>query len=924
MTNPEARTRTELIDPKLLKAGWDVRDSLRVRTEIPVDGYEAEPWNGVTDYILLRENGEILAVVEAKKTTHDPRFAETQLRKYVNEIAKRQKFRPFGFTTNGRSIYFFGVDGENKHEVVGFFTREDLERLLAIRNDKKALADVSINQAIINRTYQMEAVRRVGEAFEVQNKRRALLVMATGTGKTRTSMAIIDVFMRANQARRILFVADRDALVDQAQTDGFEKHIPSEPAIRIHTYNLAEINTSRLFVVTLQTLSLCYKELSPAFFDLIIFDEVHRSIFNKYADVLDYFDARIIGLTATPAQFVDRDTFVKFDCATEDPPIPTFLYTYEEAIEDGVLVDYRLYRAKTGFQEDGIRGAFLTEVEQNLLIEQGHEPDDIDFEGSDLEKTVTNKDTLRKQWQEFMDVSLKDRAGELPGKTIVFAMTQDHAQRLVDTFEEMYPQYPGMARVITSKSDFHRTLIKEFKNEKMPRIAVSVDMLETGVDVPEVLNLVFMRPIQSSIKMQQMIGRGTRNNEACEARKNPSWLPEDGKSGFLIMDFLQNDFTKQADDAPAQNESVLVSLFRTRLKLLERDLRNQQTPEFKQLVAVLRGMITRIPLDTYSVQRVLVQVEEAWKDDFWQYLTPTKMTLLKNHVAPLLRYAPGMDVEAETFTHKVERLKLQIAEGKTPTAIADTIREDVSRLPGNFYEHFPQREAAVRLVLSQELERATPSQLAEVIDHLAAQMKNRSSRMNPILELDLRDYMASRGFIVLKKTGEEIYVQEYQRRVEEHILALIINHPTILAIQNGQSVSDEQLIEVERTLRQKLADGSLELTDTNMRRAYGTSTSSLLSLIRRILDLDTSILPDYRDIAGRQFDHFVAQHETEYNANQLRFLRALKEVLLKKRHIERNDLYEFPFTSFGDEAVERWFTDTDIQQILDFAAKIAA
>ena len=291
----EERTRKEMIDPQLEKAGWYLRDHSKVKIEIPVDGYDKEPWNGVSDYCLYRENGDVLAVVEAKKTSVDVRLAEAQLTHYVTEIEKHQSFRPFGFLANGLEIHFVDVGHAPKREVFGFFTREDLENLLFIRQNAKPLGSVEIDTKIVDRSYQHEAIRRVGEAF-ANGKRKALIVMATGTGKTRTTMGLIDVFMRSNQARRILFVADRDALVDQAKEDGFEKFLPQEPCTRLRTYDFD--TTKRLYAVTLQTLSNIFEQFSPAFFDLIVFDEVHRSIYNKFNEVLEYFDARQVGLTA--------------------------------------------------------------------------------------------------------------------------------------------------------------------------------------------------------------------------------------------------------------------------------------------------------------------------------------------------------------------------------------------------------------------------------------------------------------------------------------------------------------------------------------------------------------------------------------------------------------------------------------------------
>jgi type I restriction enzyme, R subunit len=926
----EAKTRKELIDPALKKAGWDVNNPDQVRIEIPVDGFEPKAWeilkrhirdaggvydvvfpSGVSDYALYRPNGEIIGIVEAKRTSVDPRLAQTQAEFYVAQLEKLQSFRPFAFMTNGNDIYFLDAGNANKRLVSGFFSPSDLENLLFIRQHKLPLSQASINTMITDRLYQQEAIRRVCETFEQKKKRKALLVMATGTGKTRTVMSLVDIFLRSNQARHILFVADRDTLVQQAITDGFKKFLPSEPCERIFTHALN--TTSRLYAVTLQTLSVCFQSFTPAFFDVIIFDEVHRSIFNKWNEVLQYFDGRLIGLTATPADFIDRNTFLAFDC---EDGTPTFLYTYKQAVEDGYLVDYSLYKAKTRFQRKGIKGVDLSEEERNALNEQGIDPDELDFEGTDLEKKVSNKDTLRKQWQEIMDVCFKDQSGQLPGKTIVFAMTQEHALRLGEAFEEMFPQFPNLARVITYKSDYKSNLIEQFKREDQPRIAITVDLLETGIDVPEVVNLVFMKPVQSRIKLEQMIGRGTRSQAACRFIDR---LPDGGKKEFLVIDFWENDFNKPPDEEIAQSLPVLVTLFNTRLKLLEQYLGGKPSTERDKIIARLRAQIALLPTDSFSVKRVLPDIQQAWEDGFWNYLTADKLDFLRFKVGHLLRYVPGVDVEAATFTSKVERLKLQILTGKDTLATAQSIAEDVSRLPDFVYEDQQQASLAM-LCLSPQLQSASADKLDQVIDILADQMKNRREKPNAFIMLDLPDYIEMHGYILLKGGSECVYVDEYRHRVEERILKLVETHPTIAAIDRGEQVTDLQLIALERSLHLDLSSGDVELKEENIRKAYGMKVGSLLEFLRNLFDLET--IPDYKDIVRRQFEVYIAGHQ--FDADQIRFLRAVQNVLLQKHHLELLDLYESPFTNFGIDAVERLFTTKQVNDILAFTDTLAA
>jgi type I restriction enzyme, R subunit len=903
----EELTRKEMIDPQLEKAGWYLRDHSKVKTEIPVDGYDAELWNGVSDYTLYRENGEVLAVVEAKKTAVDVRLAEAQLTHYVTEIEKQQSFRPFGFLANGYEIYFADVGISARREIYGFFKREDLENLLYIRQNAKPLSSVEINTKIVDRSYQHEAIRRVSEEF-TKGKRKALIVMATGTGKTRTTMGLIDVFMRADQARKILFVADRDPLVQQALDDGFQKYLPNEPRTRLRSWEIETGN--RLYVVTLQTLSNIFEQFSPAFFDLIVFDEVHRSIFNRYSEVLKYFDGRMIGLTATPANFIDRDTFDSFGCYDDKP---TYLYTYEQAVKDDYLVDYNLYAARTRFQEQGIKGAFLTEEERNLLIQHGQDPDDIDYEGTDLEQRVTVKDMLRRQWQEIMDVCLKDPSGR-PCKTIVFAMTKKHALRLADAFYEVFPQYVDMTKVVISEGDYRSKNFNAFKKENLPRIAISVDMLDTGVDVPEVMNLVFMKPVQSPIKLQQMLGRGTRSQAACNFLDR---LPENGKKEFLVIDFWDNNFSKAAKEAIDNSLPVLVRIFHTRLNLLETYLDDQKSIEYHAIITDLRNMIQRIPKDSLLVRHDLPKIEEVWEDGFWNYMLPSSIEKLRRFVAPHLRYAADVDVAAETFISKIERLKLAGRKGQDVSELALSIAEDVNRLPENILN---RKQAELRKQCTvPELENASFAKLNEIRDALADEMKKKTKR-DDLLEIDyLHDFIAMRGYIMLTKSGEQMYVEQYRKLVEQRILQLVANHPTILAIQNGEKIDDWQLLELERTLTKELGESDLEVTPENLKKVFTYTTDSFLGLIRQVLDM--AYLPDYRDLVARQFESYITQRN--YNADQIRFLRAVQSVFLQKRHLEAADLYEPPLDMFGADAVERWFTEKEVNEVVEFANRMA-
>jgi type I restriction enzyme R subunit len=435
-------------------------------------------------------------------------------------------------------------------------------------------------------------------------------------------------------------------------------------------------------------------------------------------------------------------------------------------------------------------------------------------------------------------------------------------------------------------------------------------MLETGVNVPEAVNLVFMRPVQSRIKLEQMIGRGTRSHATCQ---HAEWLPDGRKTEFLVIDFWDNEFSKRPQEQVAQSLPVLVTIFNTQLLLSD-----QGSTEAQRVIADLRAQIDLIPTDSFSVRQLYPQIEQAWDDAFWRYITPDMLTFLKLKVGPLLRYAPSGDVQAATFTSKVERLKLHILTGQDASDTALSIAEDVSRLKHDFIRGDPGREAAFELCLSPGLRRASVVELNQVIDTLAELMSKRSRRPSDFLELDLADLIDVRGYILLYGGSQPVYVEEYRRRVDERILDLVAGHPTIEAIEHGEAVSDEQLIDLERTLRYELGNGGLELSEANIRKAYGLKVGSLLEFLRRLLEIET--IPDYQDIVRRQFGEYIARHP--FNADQARFLRAVENVVLQRHRLKAADLYDPPFTSFGRDAVERLFSEQQISEMLSFTESL--
>ncbi len=485
----------------------------------------------------------------------------------------------------------------------------------------------------------------------------------------------------------------------------------------------------------------------------------------------------------------------------------------------------------------------------------------------------------------------------------------------------MYPQHVGLAQVITSTTERVRDgsygdgLITKFKKNSLPRFAISVDMLDTGVDIPEVVNLVFMKPVQSRIKLWQMVGRGTRNQATCRFYDR---LPDGKKTEFKIIDFWQNDFNKQADDKVPVEVPVLVTIFNTRLKILDRHLPDQAAAPAMQAITDLRAMLQRIPQDSFPVRKVRMEIERAWSDDFWQHLTPAKIEFLRLKVGPLLRFAANVDVATETFTSKVERLKLQLLHRSPSPDLLQSIAEDVSLLP-DIAERV-QSQPSAKLALSKDLATATPEQLTQLIKDLAPQMRFRRNRPSAFLSIDLPDFIEARGLISIGEGGKQIFVEEYKQRIESRILVLAESDPALIALREGREATEAQLIGLERTLHRELGGTELDLNSVNIRKAYGLKVDSFLAFLRHLLALDA--IPDYGQVVRHAFERHVAAHG--YNADQIRFLRAVQEVFLNKRTLTEADLYDPPLTIFGDNAVERFFSPAEISDLLKLAAHLAA
>ncbi|MEF8768822.1 MAG: DEAD/DEAH box helicase family protein [Candidatus Accumulibacter phosphatis] len=655
----EASTRTELIDAQLARAGWSksrrtLVEEMILHVEQPDSAYRHGQF---ADYVLLGSDGQPLAVVEAKRTSRDELVGKRQAADYASAIKTRFGINPFVFLTNGKEIQFWDLDRYPPRKIGGFYTRDDLERLRHQQRHAQPLQDVAINPSIAGRDYQNEAIRRVTEGIDAA-KRRFLLVMATGTGKTRTTIALVDTLLRARRAQRVLFLADRRELVRQAMSE-FKSYLPNESLARIEN---GETSGARIQFSTYPSMMRVYDRLSVGYYDLLIADESHRSIYQRYKAIFDHFDAIQLGLTATPTDYIDHNTFELFDCGDG---APSYYYSYEQAIEDGNLVNYRVLDAQTNFQLKGIQGDALPEPLQQMARDQGVELDELNFEGSDIEKGVVNQGTNDAMVREFMGKSRKDIRG-LPHKAIIFAVSHAHAKRFYESFNRLYPelQRQGMAEIIDSHMERADATLDDFKYRSMPRVAISVDMLDTGIDVPPIRNLVFAKPIFSKVKFWQMIGRGTR--------PYTDRTTGEVKQDFLIIDHWKNFawFKLKPDgEVDHPSEPLPVRLFRLRLEKWH--LLHAQRENTQPVVDELQTMLAALPRQSIDVRPHWDELDALLQQ--WPAPSQAVQEHLGKTIAPLLRLAPLATLQG-TFA-PLMRYRIALPSTTVEIDLPDTITQ---------------------------------------------------------------------------------------------------------------------------------------------------------------------------------------------------------------------------------------------------------
>ncbi len=923
----EFRTRIEKIDVMLKEQGWNVKDRSKVILEVDTKQSDFKKRNykvvsetisndlesKYADYMLLDSNGDPFAVIEAKRTCKDPIVGQKQAEQYANDIKNQTGKEVFIFLSNGYEILFWNKPFENPRLVKGFHTQADLERIRFQNHAKKDFSDVPIKKEIIDRPYQVECVKRVLEGIQ-RGKRKFLVVQATGTGKTRVAMALIDVLLRANKAQKILFLADRKALRDQAYDEGFKVWFPNEAKSKVFSGNLDK--NARLYASTIQTFMECYDKFSVGDFDVIISDEAHRSIYNKWKEVFTYFDAVQIGLTATPSDLIDRDTFRFFQCEGQKP---SSLYTYEQAVKENYLADFRVYGAQTHFQIEGVNPQDIPDQVKKKLLEEGMEEDDMSWEGTAIEKKISVVGTNEAIVKEFMDNCLMDETGTLPAKSIFFAVSKKHAKRLWEAFEKLYPEYKGrLVRIITSEDSRAQDLLKDFKTENFPRIAISIDMLDTGVDIPEVCNLAFAKPVFSKTKFWQMIGRGTRHDYVCKHRE---WLPFGKKEHFLIFDFWNNfEYFNMHPEGKEANptEAVTTRIFKIRIQQLGIFVKAKEKEKVELLKSKILDDINKLPIKSASLKEHLRNIEIAKSDKLWDNVGVNPLQFLKSAITPLMKYQTDVNLNSASFVLKCEKLGLALLESdkKTVDELKVEIGEWLNCLPRNL-QQVKIKEKLLEKVLSKEFwKNVSYDDSLMLIKEFASLMVYKRAEPRQIIVLDMDDLVQQRKLIEYGIEPQQEYVDIYRKKVEKRIKELAENDPTIKKIQEDKMITENDLHKLEKTLNSP----ELFITEENLQKIYEKNKGTLTEFIKKVLGLYE--FPEPEKVIEQEFKTFMIANNQLYSADQINFLRTLQTVFSKKKHIEFDDFFEAPFTNFGTNAPTPLFTEEQLKGMVDMCHKL--
>ena len=906
MDMTEAQTRRAYIDVMLMDAGW--QRGTNWIDEYPVEDMPGSSGKGAADYVLLGDDGLPLAVIEAKRTSANVEKGRQQAVLYANYLEKKFKQRPIIFMTNGYETRIWSDKYYPERKVSGIFSKRDLEQEFNIMAQRQSLSGVRINDAISDRYYQKEAIQAVCDAFGARNRRKALLVMATGSGKTRTIISLADVLIRQGWVKNLLFLADRTALVTQAKR-AFHNLMPN-----LSLCNLSESReeaSARAIFSTYQTMMNCIDStrdeqgerlFSPGHFDLIIVDEAHRSIYNKYKDIFTYFDALLVGLTATPKDEIDRNTYGIFDL---ESGVPTYGYELSQAVRDGYLVDFTSIETELKFMTDGISYADLSAEEQaayeeTFADEDGNIPDRI--ESSALNEWIFNEDTIRKALDILMQHGQRVDFGEKIGKTIIFAKNHLHAEKIREIWDKEYPQYPRhYARVIDNQTEFPQTVIDDFSDKnKMPQIAISVDMLDTGIDVPEILNLVFFKKVMSRAKFWQMIGRGTR---LCTGL-----MDGEDKERFYIFDLCGNfAFFRLNGNGQevGKSKTLQEQLFNVKVEMAYKlqEIGYQTDPLIayrKELVVDLVRQVTALPRDNFAVKQHLQIIDRYQNENDFESLTYENTLQIAEHIAPLLPPTGG-DVSANRFDVLIYQIELAMLAGKSTTRAKNDIIKKASALAmyGNIPAISQQQDLLEQILHNDYLERAGISDFEDVRGKLRDLIKFIPENERVLYTTDFTDDILNIEWNEAELDNDDLV--NYKKKVSYYLL----QHqevPAIAKLKGNQPLTQEDVRTLEKILWSDLG------TKDQYIAQYGITP--LGELVRSVVGLS-------QQAANDAFSRFL--QENELDSQQMHFVRQIVNYIIRNGMMkDLSVLQESPFTDKG--SITDLFdmsTFLDIRRIID-------
>ena len=879
----EAETRKRYIDLVIENEGWTIGEDCI--PEVEISGITTPSGKGKADYVLYGDNGVPLAVIEAKKLDIDPLIGKNQAKEYADALEKKYDVRPIIFFTNGLDYYIWDDLNYPERQVSSIYSKKDLEKLIFRRGNKKPLKNVStdIKDEITNRVYQKEAVVRVTEALE-KGYRKMLLVMATGSGKTRTAASIVDILTRYNWVKNILFLADRTALVKQAK-NSFKEYLPNLSLCNLLD-NKDDVE-SRMIFSTYPTMMNAIDEtknkdgsriFTSGYFDLIIVDESHRSIYKKYQAIFDYFDANLLGLTATPKNDIDKNTYRIFDLENDNP---TFAYELDQAIEEGYLVHYgKPIDVGLKIVRDGLKYSELSEEEKEEF-EETFDEEKEEISSEEVNKTLFNKETVDLVIKTLMNNGLKVEGGDKLGKTIIFAVNQRHANFIVDRFNKLYPEYKGkFAQAVCHDIKFVDDVIDNFKDKVLyPQIAVSVDMLDTGIDVPEILNLVFFKKIRSKAKFWQMIGRGTR---LCKDLFGPGI----DKERFMIFDCYKNFefFEVNVDGKEIKTtKSISESIFGAKVDIIKslQHLNYQEKSLIEYRNNLIDDIITSI-LDInnnrFDVRMKGAIIDKYKKLDNYKALNEKDVQELKNIIAPLITYTEEEEL-SKRFDYQMYVIENAYLGKKSFLRAKNRVIETAEKLSekGTIEKISKKKETITKIQKEEFWKNADLFQFEEVRKELRELVILLDRITTKIYYTDFRDEIVDYGE---HETEENFKIvnkfEKYNKRVEKY-LDEYKNDDVIQKLKNNIPLTMYDIKYLEKILWEDLG------TKEEYEKTYGKIP--LLKMVSKIIGMD-------RKAVEKEFSLFLSNENL--NSDQINFVKHIVDYIVKNGSIDKKELKDFP------------------------------